>query len=308
MLGQLDEDGVRQSVLAWLSDVTGFGQDLHFFTWQELWYGFSVGGKNLPLVSQSGIWTPRSFSSALSIRTRFTAPGEVPPYDDVVGGDGRLRYKYRGEDPEQFDNRALRAALERGSPLIWFWGVARTPALYRAIWPVWIVDEEEHQHQFVVAVDEAQRLMPAGRVMTDVERRYVERLTRQRVHQPVFRARVVAAYGRQCAVCRLRYVSLLDAAHILPDGHPKGSPVVPNGLSLCKIHHAAFDQNLIGIRPDRVSVEVRQDVRHARDGPMLLHGLQEMQGTKLVVPRRADARPDRERLEERWEEFRRATG
>jgi hypothetical protein len=37
-------------------------------------------------------------------------------------------------------------------------------------------------------------------------------------------------------------VELLDAAHILPDGHPKGEPVVPNGLALCKLHHAAFDR------------------------------------------------------------------
>lgn len=57
-------------------------------------------------------------------------------------------------------------------------------------------------------------------------------------------------------MCRLRYSSLLDAAHILPDGHPRGAPVVPNGLSLCRIHHAAYDQNLLGVRPDLV-VEVR---------------------------------------------------
>lgn len=308
MLGALDEDRIRYSALAWLRDATGFGQDLHFFTWQELWYGFSVGGKNLPLVNQGGIWTPQSFSSALSIRTKFTPAGDAPPYEDVMGDDGRLRYKYRGEDPQQFDNRALRAAMEHGVPLIWFWGVARDPSLYRAVWPVWVVDEELDRHQFVIAVDEAQRAIPIGQVMTDVERRYVERVTKQRVHQPMFRARVVAAYGQQCAVCRLRYVSLLDAAHILPDGHPKGNPVVPNGLSLCKIHHAAFDQNLIGVRPDRLSVEVRQDVRTARDGPMLLHGLQEMQGTHLVLPRERGARPDRERLEERWEAFLRAAG
>jgi putative restriction endonuclease len=139
----------------------------------------------------------------------------------------------------------------------------------------------------------------------ETQRRYIERLTRQRMHQPVFRIRVLTAYANQCAMCQLRYSSLLDAAHILPDGHPRGAPIVPNGLSLCKIHHAAYDENLLGVRPDLV-VEVRSDVSRQIDGPMLLHGLQEMAGTRLTRPRARAAQPDPERLEERYEEFRRA--
>src|SRR3989304_615457 len=45
------------------------------------------------------------------------------------------------------------------------------------------------------------------------------------MHQQEFR--------QECAICRLRHEELLDAAHILPDGHPRGEPVVPNGLALC---------------------------------------------------------------------------
>ena len=44
---------------------------------------------------------------------------------------------------------------------------------------------------------------------------------------------------------------LLDAAHIVADLDEKfGQPVVPNGIPLSKIHHAAFDAHLIGIDPD----------------------------------------------------------
>ena len=128
----------------------------------------------------------------------------------------------------------------------------------------------------------------------------------QRLHQRVFRIRVIDAYATSCAICRLRYRSLLDAAHILPDGHPRGNPVVPNGLALCKIHHAAYDANYLGVRPDFV-VEVRRDVRDAADGPMLLHGLQEMAGVSLTLPKTRSARPDPTRLEERYELFRRAS-
>ena len=60
-------------------------------------------------------------------------------------------------------------------------------------------------------------------------------------------------------VCRLRHWELLDAAHILPDKHPLGEPVVPNGLALCKLHHAAFDADILGVRPD-LRIERRDQV------------------------------------------------
>lgn len=49
---------------------------------------------------------------------------------------------------------------------------------------------------------------------------------------------------------RLRHADLLDAAHVLPDTHPPGIPVVPNGLARCKIHYAAYDRNILGVRPN----------------------------------------------------------
>jgi putative restriction endonuclease len=107
-------------------------------------------------------------------------------------------------------------------------------------------------------------------------------------------------------MCRLRHGELLDAAHILPDGHPRGDPVVPNGLALCKIHHAAFDQNILGVRPDLL-VEVQPKVLAEIDGPMLRYGLQEMRGIRLTIPRTRVSQPDRERLDERYQHFRAAS-
>ena len=107
-------------------------------------------------------------------------------------------------------------------------------------------------------------------------------------------------------MCQLHHAELLDAAHIIPDGQPNGEPVVPNGLSLCKIHHAAYDRNLLGVRPDLV-VEVTPKVLLEIDGPMLLHGLQEMAGSKLIIPRERGTQPDPDRLAVRYEEFRKAS-
>ncbi len=119
------------------------------------------------------------------------------------------------------------------------------------------------------------------------------------MHQQSFRQRVLRAYQMTCAVCRLRHDELLDAAHILPDGHPKGQPVIPNGLALCKLHHAAFDANILGIRPD-YSIQIRSDVLRETDGPMLLHGLQGVHKQRIFLPHLVPQRPSVEFLEERY--------
>lgn len=263
---------------------------------------FSFEGRPTRLVVQSGIWKPAMLGAALTIRTTYTRPDRQPPYADDIAADGLIRYKYRGTDPQHSDNRALRTAMAAGLPLAYFVGVAK--GVYVPRYPVWIVGEDATACAFSVAVDEGQRLVDLA-ALGAPERGYVARLTRARLHQAVFRARVLRAYRATCAICRLRHADLLDAAHIVPDGQPQGDPVVPNGLSLCKIHHAAYDRNIIGVRPD-LTIEVQPRVLAEIDGPMLRHGIQEMAGSALVVPRDRFAQPDRSRLALRYEEFRKA--
>jgi putative restriction endonuclease len=174
---------------------------------------------------------------------------------------------------------------------------------------VFIVGDDPARLAFSVAVDLKETVAisgaePAG-ALAEGRRAYVTRLTQQRLHQQGFRKRVLRAYQERCAVCRLRHSELLDAAHILPDGHPRGEPIVPNGLSLCGLHHGAFDRSLLGIRPD-LTVEVRPDILRETDGPMLVHGLQGFHGAKIIVPSRAELKPKEEFLAERYELFRRA--
>jgi putative restriction endonuclease len=108
-------------------------------------------------------------------------------------------------------------------------------------------------------------------------------------------------------MCHLRHRELLDAAHIIPDAdQDRGDPVVSNGLSLCKIHHAAFDARVIGIDPDGYRIAVRQDILEEVDGPMLKHGIQELAGSQILLPKQRKHRPDLERLAARFEQFRSA--
>lgn len=137
-------------------------------------------------------------------------------------------------------------------------------------------------------------------------RKYLRVERNQRLHQRVFRSTVMRAYTTRCAVCSLRHGELLDAAHIVEDSHEFGVASVQNGLSLCKIHHAAFDANILGIRPDHV-VQIRRDLLEEMDGPMLQHGLKERHDEKLMVlPSLRKEQPDKGLLELAYERFRTA--
>jgi putative restriction endonuclease len=268
----------------------------------EVINSFTFEGAPMRLIVQPGIRKPALLSAALTIRTTYTPPGADAPYEDQVGADGSLRYKWRGTDRAHPDNRALREAMMRRVPLAYFYPVTR--GVYQPIYPVYLVDEDPASHEFSVDLGEHPHWEATGEE-SPLERRYTRRLTLQRLHQVMFRPKVLRAYDSRCALCRLGHAPLLDAAHILPDQHQRGEPIVPNGLAMCKIHHAAYDANILGIRPDRV-VEVREDILTEIDGPMLRHGLQEMHGSVIFLPRSRRDHPDRSRLEERYEQFRSA--
>jgi putative restriction endonuclease len=268
---------------------------------------FEFEGRRVPLVeAMRGIRKPSGMQSALTILTTYAADPAKRPYDDSVGPDGYPRYKWRGTDPDLYDNRGLRSAMELQSPLAWFIGVG--PGTYEPVYPVWLVEEEPQLHQFVVALDDVSRdqwsPFLGERSPFDPARRYAEATIRRRLHQPIFRDRVLIAYETQCALCRLRHRELLDAAHIREDS-AGGEPVVPNGVSMCAIHHRAFDANVLGIRPDH-RVEVRHDVLTERDGPTLRYALQGLHGEVIQLPTHRGEWPDPDLLEERYERFRSA--
>jgi len=268
---------------------------------------FAFDGRLVRLIApRSGIWRPAGCPAAVSFFTRFTPISERPPYDDHVGEDGFPRYKWRGHDPDHADNVALRQATQLQKPLIWLRGIR--PGLYQPEYPVWLAGEEPKQEQFVVAlVDQLRDLWTPGLVDAlphNPVRLYAMREVKARLHQPLFRTEVLLAYDSQCALCRLRYRRLLDAAHIREDADG-GEPVVPNGVAMCAIHHRAFDADVLGVRPD-YKIEIRSDVLREHDGPTLQHALQGLHGVLIELPKRTAQRPNPDLLEERYERFRAA--
>jgi putative restriction endonuclease len=289
---------LRREAMAWLTVRTNDGldsirsEDLRDFTFE---------GERIPLIdAQRGIRKPAVLDAALSIRTVYRPEGATRPYEDTAGLDGFIRYKWRGADGDHPENRALRATMRDKLPLIWFFGVG--PGVYQPIFPIYLIREEPREQQFVVAQENTLDLAAEGPLEEQLKR-YVIRETKQRLHQPVFRATVMRAYETRCAVCSLRHTELLDAAHIVPDSDEAGVASVRNGIALCKIHHAAFDAKILGIRPDKV-VQIRADLLDEVDGPMLQYGLKERHNQALMaLPRARREQPDPELLEIEYQRF-----
>ncbi len=294
--------------LAAFAHVRKLGILYDVLTSEHLAAGFFFKGARIPLINpQRGIFKPKRRRFLLSIRTVFPAVGRRVWYDDqrqvhtqIYGGHEAVDYAFMGDNPNAADNQWLREAWEGQIPVIYFLGVA--PKRYHAILPAFIGDWDAPNLKARVVFTE-----PMAGEMTPpenaAERRYGLRTAKQRLHQAQFRAAVIAAYDGRCALSRLPEARLLDAAHIVADADERlGLPVVPNGLPLSKIHHAAFDAHLIGIDPD-YRLHVSEQLMSQQDGPVL-EALKSLNGQVIHLPRRECDRPDRDRLAARFEIFR----
>lgn len=290
---------VRLAAFNWLSDVTEKYGDV--LSRNLLAKGFPFRDRRIPLVSPQGIFKPKQLDIPLTITT-----SPKGPYKDSISDSDLLLYKYRGTDPRHRDNVGLRKAMKKNLPLIYFHGVI--PGKYLAVWPVYIVGDDPESLTFSVAADNQLSLTEDVNYAAEGEaarRAYITSTVKHRLHQRSFRERVIAAYRSQCAFCRLNHAELLDAAHIVPDKEEQSVPTVDNGLALCKIHHTAFDRHILGVTPD-YQIKVREDILEEHDGPMLKHGLQELNNKKLILPKSKKVWPKQEYLEWRYQQFREA--
>ena len=86
-----------------------------------------------------------------------------------------------------------------------------------------------------------------------------------------FRREIMRIYNHTCAVCRLHVatvdgssITVTDAAHIIPFSISYNDDI-RNGISLCKLHHWAFDQGLISLSE---GYKVRVSRLIFEEGPM----------------------------------------
>ena len=248
--------------------------------------GFQFRGQRISFGSfYKGIHRPKEMQSpaALTLMTAAEKAGRPRPYEDEIDDDGAaILYHYRSGALNQPDNRALEAAHDLQSPLIYFKGFA--PGQYVAIAPVFVrVNDPASRVVLLEKGLEGIDTQPGGPISTPDMRRYALREVHVRLHQQRFRQTVLRAYRQRCAVCSLRGHDFVQAAHIVEDPSREGIAAVVNGLALCAIHHLAYDRNLLGIDPAG-AVHIARRLLEERDGPMLREGLQGFHGTSIRKP------------------------
>ena len=278
--------------------------------WSAIDAGFpTADGEQVRFANRAqGIFKPRQMSGALSIRTTVPRAGRSSWYRDQDAGSasldhdtGLVRYDLARGGLNHPSNRALREAMRRRAPLIWFIGLA--PGEYRPVFPVWIERFFEDAGHVLLAATESAGAdeRPAAALRDHVEASYSVTAARSRNHQAWFSARTKAAYVWKCAFSGLPVRELLVGAHIVPDA-AGGSPSVRNGICMSALHHVAFDSHMLGVDPD-FRVHVSAPLLEKQDGE-LLAVLKDLDGTRLRLPRDHGDWPDPAFLERRFSDFR----
>lgn len=301
----MDTDlSIRLAAFNWLNQQSQFYNDV--IPREKLQEGFIYNDQRISLISPQGIFKPKIMEFPLTIATSPNSP-----YDDKLDDDTKLlKYRYRGTNPNHRDNIGLREVFKRKLPLIYLMGI--TPGKYMAVWPVYIVADEPGNLCFKLVLEDIAEIQRKEDYTFEVadsadgRRAYMTSIVKVRLHQKSFRERVLDAYSSQCSLCKLKHRELLDAAHIIPDEHPEGEPVISNGISLCKLHHAAFDNLFLGITPD-YTIKVHKKILEEEDGPMLQHGLKGLNDSKIILPKHENEWPDRDHLDWRYKKFLKAS-
>ena len=119
------------------------------------------------------------------------------------------------------------------------------------------------------------------------------RLTTPRVGQSAFKALVLGAYQRHCAITGSRIEPVLEAAHIRPvkDG---GIHRVDNGMLLRSDVHKLFDDGYLGV-DDRMRLRVSPRLKSEFGNGVEFYE-QERVGHTISVPEHRKLRPEREAL------------
>lgn len=299
-----EELDAHLAMMRWFEDRRLEGRELVPFA--ELDRGFHWHGHTIKLIARSqGIWKPAGFEAALTFKTAAPRSGRPAPYEDRVGEDGILRYKMAPTRDKEWSNRAMMIAAERRYPLAWLVGTKPADTLfYYARFPAYIKDVDPRSREFLIFIGDTADSTTSLDVTTPVpiEKRYASRWTKARLHQHDFREQVISAYDISCAVCDLPHAQLIEGAHITPDSDASGAPEVSNGIALCRVHHTAYDRNLLGIDDQlRVHIADRAVMRE-----MTTHrpALSPFEGRRLMhIPSRRILQPDDARLHARFHEF-----
>ncbi len=120
--------------------------------------------------------------------------------------------------------------------------------------------------------------------------------SKKKIRDPGFRRTIMRIYDYTCAVCKLQILTLngesvTEAAHIIPFSE-SNSDDVRNGISLCKLHHWAFDRHLFSV--DESYQVVVSDLM-TEQGPTEWK-LATLDGKDILLPNREEFYPAQDAL------------
>jgi len=107
----------------------------------------------------------------------------------------------------------------------------------------------------------------------------------KRFRENDFKKRVLGAYQNRCSVCGIQ-LNLIDAAHIIPVAVDTSTDETRNGIALCKLHHSAYDRNLISF-DERYKIELSTSEVARLTAQNLIGGLKEFKKhlkTAIILP------------------------
>lgn len=288
---------IREDIFRWLDE-----QMVHQGTYaltRDLLQTYRYKGENIKLLDTSrGIWNPRQLDVTLTVMTSSKAN---TGYNDEIQANGLIRYSLEKAAPDAGSNTKLLKAMYTGAPLVYFKGLKEGG--FEANYPVYIKSFDPIEKAVYLEPDDTFKLFADPIKLAKDHRAYVDRIVKTRQHQRFFRAEVMGAYKTKCSVCELNQYSLIDAAHIVPDADEAGIADVTNGLALCKLHHTAYDRDILGISPD-YKIQIRSDILSRVDESISLTvNFIDLNGKQIELPSTAQLRPNPEFLEKRFETF-----
>ncbi len=141
--------------------------------------------------------------------------------------------------------------------------------------------------------DEERQFIDEPGPISQVERRFNLVTSMRALRDSMFRPRVLQAYQYKCAVCNYA-LKLVDAAHIVPVSYPQSNDEVTNGLALCRLHHGAYDNGLLGVQSN-CSIVVNPDAERRLAELNFEAGLEDFRArlpARIREPHSIEARPD----------------
>lgn len=262
------------------------------------------------LVHQAlGIWRPRDWDYALSIRQTLNSPYLDSSIINLPNGDWVYRYHRESGSPgADHRNQGLINCMNDGVPVgvliqhipkpnttYWVVGLGRITWFDGTFFTI----EQWDQKSESVGLYEDQEIQDYRLIAEafdpdeyDQERDVRLGALAVRHGQGLFRAQLLMAYDKRCAVTGSPAVPALDAAHIHPYGG-RATNNVTNGLLLRTDIHKLFDLGLIAINTSTMT-EIVSPILQGTE-------YEEFQGRPLLLPEHPSLKPSLKALDQHRE-------